>query len=131
MTVKQRDECGSIASSLVISATMFLFVMGIIQLGIVLHARNVAEAAAQEAMSSAAAYDGTESSGQSSATQALDTLGPDVLSDRTVEVERTATTVTVRVTGTALNFLPGISPKIVETSTGPVERYVPPESDTP
>ena len=131
MTVKQRDERGSIASSLVISATMFLFVMGIIQLGIVLHARNVAEAAAQEAMSTAAAYDGTESSGQSSATQALDTLGPDVLSDRTVEVERTATTVTVRVTGTALNFLPGISPKIVETSTGPVERYVPPESDTP
>lgn len=131
MTVKQRDERGSIASSLVISATMFLFVMGIIQLGIVLHARNVAEAAAQEAMSTAAAYDGTESSGQSSATQALDTLGPDVLSDRTVKVERTTTTVTVRVTGTALNFLPGISPKIVETSTGPVERYVPPESDTP
>ena len=131
MTVKQRDDRGSIASSLVISATMFLFVMGIIQLGIVLHARNVAEAAAQEAMSTAAAYDGTESSGQSSATQALDTLGPDVLSDRTVEVDRTATTVTVRVTGTALNFLPGISPMIVETSTGPVERYVPPESDTP
>lgn len=131
MTVKHRDERGSIASSVVISATMFLFVMAIIQLGIVLHARNLAEAAAQEAMSTAAAYDGTESSGHTSATQALDTLGPSVLSDRTVEVERTATTVTVRVTGTALNFLPGISPKIVETSTGPVERYVPPESDTP
>jgi hypothetical protein len=35
------------------------------------------------------------------------------------------------VTGTALSFIPGISPKIVESSTGPVERYVPPEAETP
>ncbi|GAA1754029.1 TadE family protein [Aeromicrobium alkaliterrae] len=131
MTARQRDERGSIAASVVISATMFLFVMAIIQVALVLHARNVAEGAAQEGVTTAAAFDGTEGSGHASATQALNTLGPATLTNRTVDVERTPTTVTVTVTGTALSFIPGISPKIVETSTGPVERYVPPEVDTP
>ena len=131
MRSTRKNERGEITQTVIVAPVLFLLIMAVIQYALVAHARNVAEAAAQEGVTSAAAFDGTETAGRTSATNALDTLGPAMLTDRTIAVERTLTIVTVEVTGTALSFIPGFSPKIVEVSTGPVERYVPPESDTP
>ncbi|MEG9227294.1 TadE/TadG family type IV pilus assembly protein [Aeromicrobium sp. Sec7.5] len=131
MSVKRRDERGEIATTLLVAPTLFLLIMTVFQFALIAHARNVAEAAAQEAVASASTFDGTAADGQASATAALDTLGPRMLTNRTVDVDRSATTVTVSVTGTPLSFIPFLKPTIVETSTGPIERYVAPESDVP
>lgn len=126
-----RDERGEITQTVIVAPALFLLIMAVVQYGLVAHARNVAEAAAQEAVASAGSFDAKADDGHASATAALDTLGPKMLTSRAVNVERTPTTVTVTVTGTALSFIPGLSPQINETASGPVERYVAPEADSP
>lgn len=59
------------------------------------------------------------------ANSSLEALGPRMLTDRHVTVERTATRASVTITGHSLAFIPGISPRIEVTSAADVERYVP------
>jgi NAD(P)-dependent dehydrogenase (short-subunit alcohol dehydrogenase family) len=56
-------------------------------------------------------------------------LGPTILQNRSVSVQRTADMVTVTVTGKVVSVVPGINLSVEKTAAGPVERYVPPERE--
>ena len=124
---KTLDERGdTIVQTVIVAPALLLLIMSVIQFALVAHARNVAEAAAQEGVTAARRFDATSADGRSKATEVLATLGPRMLRDTSVVVDRTPTAVTVTVAGSPLSFVPGFSHRIVESSSGPVERYVAP-----
>ena len=102
-------------------AAMFF---AILQGAIWLDAGNIAQAAANTAYNSARTYDGTNGGGTSAGYDFISAKGKN-LDGPTVNVNRTATTVTVTVIGHSLTLIPGwFGTDISRTVTGPVERWV-------
>jgi Flp pilus assembly protein TadG len=124
-----RDERGaaSLIQLVLVAPVLLLVLMFIVQFALVAHARSVVEAAAEQGSAVARRADGT----QAETVKYLDKLGPKMLTTRSVSASRTADTATVTVTGTVLSLVPGIHPKVKETASGPVERYVPPVEQAP
>jgi Flp pilus assembly protein TadG len=104
---------------------LLLLVLVSVQAGLWFHARNLADAAAQQAARNASVLGATNADGQAAATQMLNDLGPTVVSDRTVTITRTATTVTVTVTGHAPQVIPGVTTDVTATATQPIEAFQP------
>lgn len=125
-----RDERGanSVAEVVLVAPTLLLALMLIVQFGLMFHARNVAEQAAQEGAATARQFDGTEAGARTKTLDYLAALGPNTLQDRGVTVTRGQQTATVEVTGTVISVVPGLHLKVSESASGPVERYVPPEN---
>lgn len=121
----------AMTQTVIVAPVLFLLIMTIIEFALVAHAQNVAEAAAQEGVAAARQFDADQSAGVTNATDALSSLGPDMLTERNVRVTRSPTTVTVTVSGEALSLVPGLHPHISETSSGPIERYVAPQKAGP
>lgn len=128
MNLPGRDERGatSVIQLVLIAPALLMMMMAIVQFGLLAHARNVAEQAAQEGAASARRFDGTEASAKADALKYLTLLGPQTLTDRDVVVNRGAQNATVTITGKVLTLVPGLDLHVKESSTGPVERYVPP-----
>lgn len=125
---RQRDERGGSSVEVVIAFPIVLgIILLIVQFGIAAHARSVAEAAAQEGAAVARRFDGTEGAGQARTVEYLNQLGPTILQNRSVNVQRSATTATVTVTGTVVSVVPGLNLQVTKSASGPVERYVAPE----
>jgi len=104
-------------------AVMFLGM----QAALFYHARSVAIAAAQEGARAASAESGTQSDGVAAADAFVsDAGGDDVLSSVGVTADRTATTVTVTVTGHSLSVIPGWTPRIEQSASLPTERITAP-----
>jgi Flp pilus assembly protein TadG len=99
-----------------------LLLLLVVQFGVWAHARHIAQAAANEASQVARAYQSSAAAGSAQGQAILDQTGGSVLTDRGVSVTRTATTVTVTVVGHAANVVPGFSPTVRVTVSGPVER---------
>ena len=115
---------GAASTELVITFPVVLLVILLaLQFGMYLHAAQIAEAAAQEAVEAAQAERAVASAGQSAARSLLTQLG--ALRGPTVRVDRTTTTVTARVTGRAQQVVPGFDLDIFAAAEGPVERFVP------
>lgn len=104
---------------------LLLLVLAILQFGIWAHAQDVALAAARDGAEAARAYDGTEQQARDRAAASLDRLGPMILRDPQVEVDRTSDEVTVTVTGKATSILGLFTFSVHEQVRGPVERFVP------
>lgn len=112
---------------LIFPALLFILML-IIQFALYAHAASVAEAAAQEAAAVARRADGSQAGGAATANTTLATLGPKMLTNRSVSVDRSATTATVTITGRVVSLVPGVSLQVRETAQGPVERFVPLEN---
>ncbi len=104
-------------------------VMLIVQFALFLHARSIAEAAAQDGAAVARRADGNAASGRAAVNRSLAAMGPRMLTGRSVSVDRTATVARVSVTGRVLALVPGLSLTVHETAEGPVERFVPLSGD--
>ena len=128
MNLPGRDERGatSVIQLVLIAPALLMMFMAIVQFGLLAHARNVAEQAAQEGAASARRFDGTEADAKTDALKYLTLLGPRTLQERDVVVNRGAQSATVTITGKVLTLVPGLNLQVRESSTGPVERYVPP-----
>lgn len=120
----------SLAQVVITAPALLFLLMLIVQFGLMFHARNIAEQAAQEGAAAARRFDGTTSQGRAQALQLLTALGEGTLKNRNVVAHRTADTATVTVTGTVVSVVPGFSLSVSESASGPVETYVPPV-DTP
>lgn len=120
----------SLAQVVITAPALLFLLMLIVQFGLMFHARNVAEQAAQEGVAAARRFDGTAEQGRANALQLLAALGDGTLKDRDVQVSRTSGTASVTVTGTVVAVVPGLSLTVTERASGPVETYVPPV-DTP
>jgi hypothetical protein len=110
----------------VIATPLLLFILlFVIQAAVWMHAGQVAEAAANRAAQTAAAYQSSAATGKSAGTETLTVLGSGVLKDPRVTVTRTATDVRVEVVGTAETVVPGITWTVHAVVVRPVERFVP------
>lgn len=103
---------------------IFFLLMAIVQWAVVWHARSVADAAAQEGLRSAEAYQSTAASGQDAAQNFLAQTAPHALRGATVTVTRSGTTVTVHVHAPVMAVIPFGNYSVDSTVSGPIERYV-------
>ena len=107
----------------VLMPLLFMLLFAGVQGAMFYHARSVAIAAAQEGARAAAAQSGTTSHGHTAAAAFLQAAGGgDVLKGATIEVTRTATTATTRVSGTIMSVVPGWWPAVSSQVAVPVER---------
>jgi hypothetical protein len=101
-------------------------VLLVVQTALVFHARDIAQAAAQEGLRQARLYDGTADAGRHRAEGFLiQTGGDDLLTNTKVTVSRDDESARVEVRGQALSLLPGLRPAVAAVAAGPVERFVP------
>jgi hypothetical protein len=108
----------------VIATPLLLFMlMGIVQFAVWSHAEHVAQAAAAQALAAARVDGGTAAAGTAQARQLLAELASGPLRDPEVDVSRTATAVTVRITGTATPVVPLLRLPVRAEAAGPVERF--------
>jgi len=131
-TVCTRGERGAASlAQVVITAPVLLFtLMLIVQFGLMFHARNLAEQAAQQGVAAARRFDGTAADATTATNAFLDAAGSQTLQDRNVTITRTAQRASVDVSGNVISLVPGLHLKVAEHAESPVERYVRPV-DTP
>jgi hypothetical protein len=126
------DRGAGAAEAVIAVAFLMLLILLVAQFAIWEHVSAIAQATAQEALAAARVQGASAADGQQRAAQVLAQIGSPVLTGTKVTVFRTATTVTVEVTGTAERVLPlpGLNFTVIETAAGPVERFIPfPEAD--
>lgn len=102
---------------------VLFWLMLIVQYGLWWHAKQVANAAAAEAVDAAQVPEGTEADGDRAARRFLDHSGN--LTNVTIVVERHADTVTAEVNGRAPRLVIGFDWSVTARSQAPVERYIP------
>ncbi len=108
----------------IIFPVVLLIISGGITAALFFHARNVAQAAAQEGLRDATAVNGSGEQGEQRARQFLnDAGGNDILRDVTVTRSVGANWATVTVEGRSLTLLPGVTFHVEQSATGPVERF--------
>ncbi|MDF1596585.1 MAG: pilus assembly protein [Acidimicrobiia bacterium] len=123
VTGPHRTERGLTSTELaVVMPVIIALVLVPFQVALWWHARQVAEAAAREALDAAQVVTATEDDGVRAAEWFLDAAGN--LTDPEVSVSRTADTVTVDVTGRAPRILPGFDWRVTAHATGGVERFI-------
>ena len=128
MLKRIRRDGGSSAVELVLLAPLLMFaVFVVVQAALYMHARHVVLAAAQQGARlarAAAADDATAVDFARAGTYSyISQLGSQIVSDPTVTVTRAGSEATVRVSAHAVSILPGLTLRVVESSTGPVEEF--------
>ncbi|WP_232832325.1 TadE family protein [Nocardiopsis sp. FIRDI 009] len=103
---------------------MFVMLLGIIQYGLWAHAQHRTQAIATETLAAGRTYQGSEREGRARGYALAEELGGTVLRDLRIEVRRRDGTTRVAVDGVVLSLLPGWSPLVSTTLTGPIERPV-------
>ncbi len=128
---RRRDEHGaaSLAQVTITAPVLLLLLMLIVQFGLMFHARNVAEQAAQEGAARARQFDGSAGAGKADARAFLAEVGTGTLQKQRVTVFRTDTSATARVSGVVVSVVPGLKLRVSESASGPVEHYVPLDED--
>ncbi len=102
---------------------VLVWLMLIVQYGLWWHAKQVANAAAAEAVNAAQLPTGSEDDGTEAANDFLGQSGN--LTNVTIVIDRDPTVVTVEVTGDAPQLVPGFDWMVTARSQGPVERFIP------
>lgn len=124
MGPRLRDERGMTTIQVAILFPVVLFwIMLIVQYGLWWHAKQVANAAAAEAVDAAQVSSGTARDGEDAAASYLTQSGN--LDNVTITVTREPTTVTAEIRGDAPRLVPGFEWSVTARSTAPVERFVP------
>lgn len=119
------DDGYSVLEASITLPIIFLLLMVLVQWAILWHSRNVAQAAAQEALRTAQSYQSTASAGRADGDSYLSQVAPHALSHNCVTVTRSAMTVTVRVHCAVMSVIPFGHYSTDEVVSGPVESYVP------
>lgn len=117
------DDGATSTELAIVFPAVLLIIMFALQFGLYLHAAQIAEAAAQEAVEAAQTQTGGPAAGRVAATTLLADLG--ALQAPAVTVSRSGTAVSSRVTGHAQRLVPGFDLGVSATAAGPVERFVP------
>jgi Flp pilus assembly protein TadG len=118
------DAGYSVLEAAITLPIIIVLLLIIVQWAIVWHTRNIANAAAQEALRTAERYNSTGSAGRQDGETYISQVAPHVLPGGCVAVQRTATTVTVHVhCKIKLSVVPFGSYWVDETVSGPVERF--------
>ena len=127
---RARGDDGIATMQFVLITPVLIFLVFLaIQMALWFHAKHVLLAAAQQGTRVAQGADQTPAEGNTAdhdaAISYIQAIGPQLVNGATAVVARDAanTTVTVTVSGTAINVVPGLTLHVQESATGPVERY--------
>jgi Flp pilus assembly protein TadG len=120
----RRERGASTLEFVLTTPLLLLFILFMFQFGFIAHSQNIARAAADEGAARARAFDGSAAEGQSKAEDYVSKLNHEILGNASVRATRTAETASVTVSGNVISLVPGWHPKISQSSTGPVERFV-------
>jgi Flp pilus assembly protein TadG len=124
MFERDRGEAGMTTTQLAVLFPAVLFwLMLIVQYGLWWHAKQVANAAAAEAVDAAQVQTGTAAEGESAAAGFLAQSGN--LADVAITVDRGPEVVAAEVRGNAPQLVPGVAWTVTARSQAPVERFVP------
>jgi Flp pilus assembly protein TadG len=118
---RKRERGSGTAATVVVMGLLALLIIGMVQYAADIHGQQAAQAAASIALATAREQNGTAAAGQAAATSELAQLTT-ALHDPAVDVQRSATEVTVTITGTVSTVL-GITQHINITASGPVDRF--------
>ncbi len=119
-----RDRGDATVEAVIIVPVIVVLTLLVVQFVLVWHGRHVAQAAAQTAARSAAAYQAQPDVGQAAGDEYLAEVAPNLLPGRSVTVTRDATAVTVIVTADVLTVIPFAGFHIQEQATAPLEMFV-------
>jgi len=117
------DRGFSTLEAVVVIPTVVLLTMLVVQYAMVWHARNIAQAAAQNGLQVARGYGATSTQGQASATLYLHDVAGRLLTDTQVSADRGASTVVVTVRATVASVVPFGSFHVSERAVGVTERF--------
>ena len=120
----RRDRGDATVEAVIIVPVIVVLTLLVVQFVLVWHGRHVAQAAAQTAARSAAAYQVQPTVGQAAGDEYLAEVAPNLLPGRSVSVIRDATAVTVIVTADVLTVIPFAGFHIQEQATAPLEIFV-------
>jgi hypothetical protein len=120
----QLDGGYSVLEAAIVLPIVFFLIMLVAQWAIVWHARSVTEAAAQEGLRTAEAYQSTAAAGRTDTLTYLGQVAPHSLPNPDVTVTRTVNTATVQVIARVASVIPFGHFTVTETASGPVENYV-------
>ncbi len=96
----------------------------IVQFALYFHLRAVAQTAAREGLDHVRVVDGSTADGITTANEFLDQAGRS-LEGREVTAERGSATSSLRVAGTVVSVVPGLSLRVEVTVDAPTERVTP------
>jgi Flp pilus assembly protein TadG len=117
-------ERGAVAAQVVIALVVLVFlVLGIVQVVLAAYANHIAQGAAEQALDAARTLGGTTANGRAEARDVLAQLATGPLVDPRVSVTRTATTVTVTITGRAERVWLGPALPVHASVSGPIEQF--------
>jgi len=119
----RRDAGFSALEAVLVIPTVVIMTMLVVQYVLFWHARNIAQAAAQNGLRTARGYHATAGQGQASATEYLHTVAGPLLTHTRIDTRRGTTTVLVTVHATVLSVLPFGSFAVTGTAAGPVEQF--------
>jgi Flp pilus assembly protein TadG len=122
--VRADEEGNASIVGAILLPLLFVFILAIVQAGMVYHANNTARAIANTTVQATRLEDGTVEAGQAAASSRLQMVGPNLILNPAVAVSRTPETASATVTGRVQSILPGLRFPIEQTATGPVERWV-------
>ncbi|GGM10050.1 TadE/TadG family type IV pilus assembly protein [Nakamurella endophytica] len=117
------DRGSATVEAVLIVPIVVVLTMVVVQSVLLWHGRHVAQAAAQIAARSAAAYQGTAAFGQADGDAYLQQVAANLLPGRDVQVVRAATTVTVTVHADVLSVIPFGRFTVDESASAPVEAF--------
>lgn len=119
-----REDRGVITLEwVVIFPVLLLLIFGTVQAALHYHAGNVASGAASEGVHAGTVAQGSAARARAAAEQFIEDAGDGMFTSSSIEVSRTATTVTVTVRGRSLSVVPGLSlPEIRQVVSGPIEQ---------
>jgi hypothetical protein len=118
---RNRERGSGTAATVVVMGLLGLLIIGMVQYAADIHGQQAAQAAASIALATAREQNGTAAAGQAAASAELAQLTT-ALHDPAVDVQRSATEVTVTITGTVTTVL-GITQHVTATAAGPVDRF--------
>lgn len=121
----RRDAGMTTVQLAVIFPVVLLWLLLIVQYGLWWHAKQVANAAAAEAVATARVPTGTDTAADHAARSFLTESGN--LTNIAVTVERSTDAVTVTVTGNAPQLVPGFGWGVTSTSRSPLEQLLDPD----
>ena len=124
---RRTDDGSASLETVVVFPAVLLLIVVVVQAGLFIHARHLAQAAAQEGLRAARQYNAGTAAGYQAATGLLDRTAGGLLTTRTVTVNRTVTTAAVHVTGSVPSLLPGVHLQVSVDAAGPVERLTNPQ----
>jgi hypothetical protein len=112
----------TIQVAILFPAVLF-WLMLIVQYGLWWHAKQIANAAAAEAVDTAQVSTGSATAGERAAADYLRQAGN--LAEIRITVDRSPTVVIAEIRGDAPQLVPGFSCSVTARSVAPVERFVP------